>query len=95
MRNRLEVLIQEVKDMENKFYLEQIELWLTERTNIVQYYAKKFEEDKSRIMEMDNINEQAKTNLIEEKQKEINALKDQEINDVDRKVNKLKALIRG
>lgn len=65
VRNRLEVLIQEVKDMENKFYLEQIELWLTERTNVAQYYAKKFEQDKGRILDMENINEQAKTNLIE------------------------------
>lgn len=33
-----------------------MELWLTERTNLVQFYAKKLEEDRKRINELDEIN---------------------------------------
>lgn len=35
--------------METKYYLEQIEIWLTERTNLIHHYAKKLEDGKKRI----------------------------------------------
>lgn len=39
---------------------------------------------------MDDINKESKQNLINEKIKEINSLRDQEIEDVDRKINSMK-----
>ena len=44
--------MQEVHEMESKFYTEQIEIWLTEKTNLMKHYAKKLEEEKKKIIQM-------------------------------------------
>ena len=44
--------------------------------SIVQLYARRFEDDRIKIMEMEGISQAAKQNLVMEKEKEISSLKE-------------------
>ena len=80
--------------MENKFYMEQIELWTTEKTNVIKYYARKLKEDKEQIEDMDGINEQGKKNLATQKEAEIEELRLNEIVDIENKIQKIKNMMK-
>jgi hypothetical protein len=76
-----------VRDLETKLYLEQEEIYLAERAKVVEYYNKKIEEDRSRIMRMD-LSEQAKYVQISEKEMKTLELRDRDLTDIDSKIEK-------